>query len=98
MNIGLKIKDLRTKQGMSMTKLAKEANVGQATISHIENNDNQPTFDILERIITALGFSLAEFFADEQQTIDPELNRLLQATGKLTSEQRNLLFKFINSL
>ena len=98
MNIGNMIKQERERQGLSMNKLAKIANIGQSTLSYIEAGYRQPTFDVLERIITALGFSLSDFFAYEQKTIDPELTKLLQATKKLNSEQRKLLCRFVNSL
>lgn len=98
MNIGKMIKQERERQGLSMNKLAKTANIGQSTLSYIEAGYRQPTFDVLERIIIALGFSLSDFFACEQNVVDPELTKLLQATKKLNSEQRRLLRKFVNSL
>ena len=98
MNIGHMIKQERERQGLSMNKLAKIGNIGQSTLSYIEAGYRQPTFDVLERIIIALGFSLSDFFACEQNVIDPELTKLLQTTKKLNSEQRRLLRKFVKSL
>ncbi len=61
MNIGKMIKQERERQGLSMNKLAKTANIGQSTFSYIEAGYRQPTFDVLERIIIALGFSRGHF-------------------------------------
>lgn len=97
MNIGNMIKEERERQKISMNQLARLANVGQSTLSYIEAGDRQPTFDVLERVITALGFSLAEFFSDEQQAIDPSIARLLQAAERLTNEEREYLTKFIQA-
>lgn len=97
MNIGEAIKNIRENQNISMNQLAKIADISQSSLSRIEAGISQPTFDVLERIITALGFSLAEFFSDEQQAIDPSIARLLQAAERLTNEEREYLTKFIQA-
>ena len=98
MNIGEVIKNIRENQNISMNQLAKIADISQSSLSRIEPGLSQPTIDVLERIIIALGFSLAEFFSNEQQTVvDPSIVRLVQAAEKLTNEEREHLTKFIQS-
>lgn len=98
MNIGEVIKDIRESQNISMNQLAKIADISQSSLSRIESGLSQPTFDVLERIISALGLSLAEFFSNEQQpVVDPSIVRLVQAAEKLTNEEREHLTKFIQS-
>ena len=98
MNIGEVIKNIRENQNISMNQLAKIADISQSSLSRIEAGLSQPTFDVLERIIIALDFSLAEFFSNEQQTVvDPSIVRLVQAAEKLTNEEREHLTKFIQS-
>ena len=42
MNIGKMIKQERERQGLSMNKLAKTANIGQSTLSYIEAGYRNP--------------------------------------------------------
>jgi len=98
MDIGTLIKDERERQNISMNKLAKMANVGQSTLSYIESGERQPTFDVLERIVLALGFSLADFFAEDKPELAPDIRRLIQAAERLTPEQRELVQKLVESI
>ena len=95
LNIGELINKTRNYQNISMNKLAKLADVSQSSLSRIESGTNYPTFDVLERIITALGFSLAEFFSEEKQNIDPSITRLLQVANRLTVEEREALIHYL---
>ena len=95
LNIGELINKTRNYQNISMNKLAKLADVSQSSLSRIESGTNYPTFDVLERIITALGFSLAEFFSEEKQNIDPSITRLLQVAKRLTVEEREALIHYL---
>ncbi|MCX7779644.1 MAG: helix-turn-helix domain-containing protein [Negativicutes bacterium] len=98
MEIGKAIKLIREQQGLSMTALAKKAGIGQSTISHIENDNTQPTFDVLERIITALGYTLSDFFAGDKPELEPDLRRLLDAAKRLTPEEREKLTDLLNTM
>jgi len=93
MNIGEKIKNERLRQQISMNALAKKAGVGQSSLSHIESGNRQPTFDILERIVAALGFTLAEFFAEdkEPEQLPPNILRTVDKLKKLTPRQLEIL-------
>ncbi|WP_132013183.1 helix-turn-helix domain-containing protein [Hydrogenispora ethanolica] len=98
MNIGQRIKQLREQQNMSVSALAKLAGISQPNLWRIENEGQQPTFDILERIINALGMTLSDFFKDNSPSLEPDLRRLLQAAEKLTPEQRELLQRFLDAI
>ena len=101
MDIGKKIKQSREKIGISMTALAKKADVGQSSLSHIENNNRQPTFDVLERIIKALGFTLSEFFSQNDEEIPKislDIQEIIDNAQKLTTKQRKALNRFLQSL
>ncbi|OPY60724.1 MAG: HTH-type transcriptional regulator PuuR [Pelotomaculum sp. PtaU1.Bin065] len=80
MNIGQKIKSTREAQGVSMNALAKRSGASQSAISEIEAGKRQPTFEVLERIITGLGLTLSQFFADKDQKLyqlPPEIWKLV---------------------
>ena len=68
-NLGLKLKALRTRQGLSQRRLARNSGVSNATISLIEHGRTDPSMGLLKRILDALGLSFAEFFSsDTRQT------------------------------
>ena len=68
-NLGLKLKALRTRQGLSQRRLARNSGVSNATISLIEHGRTDPSMGLLKRILDAMGVSFAEFFSsDTQQT------------------------------
>ncbi len=62
-NIGPRLKRLRTHQGLSQRKLAKNAGVSNATISLIEHGRTDPSLGLLKRVLDAMGVSFADFFA-----------------------------------
>jgi transcriptional regulator with XRE-family HTH domain len=59
------ISSLRKQKGWSQTKLAKKANIGQRTVSNIENPSQSgysPTVDVVDRIATAFGIPCYHLF------------------------------------
>lgn len=68
-NLGLKLKALRTRRGLSQRRLARNSGVSNATISLIEHGRTDPSMGLLKRILDAMGMSFAEFFSsDTRQT------------------------------
>jgi transcriptional regulator with XRE-family HTH domain len=55
MNIGHSIKIRRAITNMSQVRLAKAVGVNQSFISMVENGDQIPSTDLLEKISAALG-------------------------------------------
>jgi len=56
----MKLKELRTQQGMSQTAMAKKVRVTQAYIAMLEKGQENPTLDVLERLAKALKVTVAE--------------------------------------
>ena len=98
MDIGKMIKIERERQGISMNALAKRAQIGQSTLSYIESSQRQPTFEVVERLVTALGFTLPEFFAGNKPDLDPELRRMVDTAKKLTPEQRESILQLLETM
>ena len=67
MNIGAKIKNLRTLNGLTQEELADRCELTKGFISQLENNNNEPSISTLQDILTALGTNLAEFFIEEKE-------------------------------
>ena len=68
MTIGSKIKALRTRLNLTQIELADRCDLTKGYISQLENDLNSPSISTLTIILTALGTSLKEFFADDEDT------------------------------
>lgn len=63
-NIGPRLQNLRSQQGLSQRKLARAAGVSNATVSLIEHGRTDPSMGLLKRILDAMGVSFADFFSE----------------------------------
>lgn len=68
MNIGNKIKELRTQKGLTQEELADRAELTKGFISQLERDVTSPSITTLVDILTALGTDLKDFFSDEVDT------------------------------
>ncbi len=59
-SLGSYLRDSRKKKKISMRALARDAEVSVAYISKIEQNDANPTIDVLERIANALEVPVSD--------------------------------------
>lgn len=94
MNVAERLRELRTRLGISQNQLAKRSGVAQTAVSYIEREGGKPTIDTLELLCKGLGITLAEFFTDEttgQLDVPTDLRELLDVAKGLTREQRNAL-------
>ena len=98
MNIGQKIKAIRESQNISMNSLSKICEVSQANLSRIESGQQQPAFDTLERIITALGFTIADFFSTDNSELESDLKRLIDIIRTLKPQQKQALQVFLEQM
>lgn len=71
MSIGNKIKELRTKKGLTQEELADRSELSKGFISQVENDLTSPSIATLMDILQCLGTSLKEFFqdADDRQIV-----------------------------
>ena len=67
MDIGAKIKNLRTLNGLTQEELAVRCDLSKGFISQLENNNNEPSISTLQDILTALGTTLKDFFAEDEE-------------------------------
>lgn len=62
LNVGLRVRQLRTARGMSLRALAEASGLSVNTLSLIENGKNSPSVSTLQRAAVALGISITAFF------------------------------------
>lgn len=64
--IGLRIRQLRKEQELSQEALGYKAEVDRTYVTDVENGRRNVSVEILERLIKALGVSVAEFFNSKE--------------------------------
>ena len=70
-DIGLRLRRLRERHGLSQRALARRAGVSNATVSAIEQNRASPSVGKLKRVLDGIPVSLSAFFADEHEAEPP---------------------------
>jgi transcriptional regulator with XRE-family HTH domain len=66
-DIGNRLRHLRTAHNLSQRELARRTGVPNSTISLIESNASNPSVGALKRILDGIPIGLAEFFAFEPE-------------------------------
>jgi len=97
-NVGSRVRELRIQAGLSGNQLAKIAGIAQTSVSAVELGKAAPTTDLLSRICAALGITLAEFFADDIESIPVDVKRLVNVAQNMTTEERSLLTSFLTMI
>lgn len=62
---GPRLKNIRSRLGLSQRQLARQSGVANATISQIEAGKLNPTVSMLKKILDGIPLSLGAFFGDE---------------------------------
>lgn len=95
MEVGKRIRELRELKGLTVNKLANMAGLSQSFLREIELGNKNPTVETLSYFCDALGVSLAEFFSDKKDKLNPILRTSL---CRLNDEQQIRLAEFISCL
>ena len=66
LKVGQRIKELRKKLEFSQEGLANEAEVDRTYVTDVENGRRNISVEVLERLITSLKVSFAEFFNSKE--------------------------------
>lgn len=93
MDVGERIRFLRTKDGLTQNALAERAGVAQTHLRRVELGEADITVGHLQLICDALGVSLKDFF-----NVSGDMEELATAMSNLTPRQKNLLIEFLKSL
>ena len=86
------LKDLKKQTGMSSKTIAERTGLPERTVARIFSGDtDNPYMDTLHRIITVLGGSLDEIFADTKAVIATETLVEAKETANVLEAQRDLI-------
>lgn len=69
MDVHTKLQLLRKNKGVSVYRLSRMTDVSENHIHRIERGEAQPSVSVLEKLLTALGTSLPEFFNSDSDIV-----------------------------
>ena len=92
--VGQRIRNYRTKQGLSQEKLAELSGCHPTYIGQLERGEKNATLESIEKITTALGISLSKLFEklgkQEDGAMDIPLDCYEFLSAKSAEEQKQL--------
>lgn len=88
MDVGLSMKQLRQKLGMTQEELSELSGVSRVSIGNYERGDREPTVSIAIAIAEALGVTLEELVC----VIHEKFDKLPKGSHVLSKEQTDKLF------
>ena len=92
MNLSQKIRQLREEKELSLNKLAEIAGISKAYLSQLENNvSKQPSAEILFKIATALGTTIADLLEKPVRVYSDDFQEVPEGLRKLIDEQGEAL-------
>ena len=92
MNLSQKIRQLREEKEWSLNKLAEMAGISKAYLSQLENNvSKQPSGEILFKIATALGTTIADLLEKPMRVYSDDFQEVPEGLRKLIDEQGEAL-------
>ena len=100
MDVIKRIDNLMKEREWSDYKLAAESGLSSSTIANIHRRNTVPSIPALEAICSAFGITLAQFFSDNNFTV--QLNRdqldLFTQWIYLTDNQKKLIYHLITEM
>lgn len=97
MNIGNKIKKLRSALKMTSSELANRSGVAQSFISKLERGNAAPTVDTMQRICTAFNITLTDFFSDHTTELPKEFIQLVELASQLSTSELKILNELLQA-
>ncbi len=85
MKIGETIKKIRKEKGITQINFSRKCGISQTYLSQIENNERNPTIDILERISNALEipYPVLSFLSITEDNVPEEKKEIYKRMEKV---------------
>ena len=99
--VGKRIREYRTKRGLSQEELAHRAELHTAHLGRIERGEKNPTLESIEKIINALGVSFEEFFNFQnnlKDTEEPLIDMIVSYLKAMTTDEQKDVYKTVKML
>ena len=92
MSLGLKIKDVRLKKGLTQSELADETSITLRTIQRIENNDVKPSFHSLKELSRVLETDFSELnYKTKEKTYEFNFNFKITDMNQFINDLKTLV-------
>ncbi len=100
MDIGKKLQTIREYKGLTRYRITQMTGISGHHIKGIETGTRQPAIDTLERLIEAMGCTMAEFFNDgtENTYLTDRERKLLENFRIMDSNKAEALLTLSNVL
>ena len=107
MNLGESIRKIRQAKGLSQGEMQKRTGILRSYLSRVENGHTVPSLATLQRLASAMGVALADFFAAEGASVtaplshDPAseyLGELKNYLPQLSTQQRQELLEMVKEM
>jgi len=100
MVVAKRIKDIRTSKNLSQKEVALSIGINQAQYSRIESGKVEPTISSLDKIASALGVGISEFFVSDKafdiSSYDSSLIDKLKIIDELDENEKKSIFSIID--
>ena len=94
-----RIRELMEERNWTDYRLAKEANLSHSTVTNMFNRNNAPTLPTLEAVCRSFGITLAQFFAEgEESRLTEEQQKLFSKWSTLTDRQKQILLELMDAI
>ena len=107
-DVGEKIRYYHKKLDLSQEALALKAGLHPAYLGKLERNEKNPTVETMDKIVTAIGISYAEFFSDIEGNsndsserdfyIDMVISRLSSLSDEKLKSMTEAIIKIIDTI
>jgi transcriptional regulator with XRE-family HTH domain len=101
---GARVRELRKRKGITQVELAKALGVTQRGVSYYENETDNPSMDVIEKIARALGITKRLLIEYDEQPLANELmpirslQQKMRVVPKLPAEDQRYLVRTIEML
>jgi len=97
--IGARIKEIRTKKGITQEQLSERMEINPKYLSSIERGKENPTLNTLIKLSESLGVDLSEIFRFIQIEDPAERKSLIiSILDESDNEQLKLIFKILSAI
>lgn len=98
-DFGMRLKELRSKKGITQYQLAEIVGIDPKHMSHIETGRSFPKADLIEKFAEALDVEYTKLFKTEHlQGKDILLKQIISLLKKASEEELKNVYKIVNSL
>lgn len=98
MDVGKRITELRSEQGLTTNRLANLCGLSQSFVRSVELGEKGITVENLRLLCDALHITLKEFFDVPDAAEASEHDRFYQTINKLNEQQKNALSAFLETI